>query len=207
MRFPSAKARSTRSEPDRGGRGRSARQGRRAQSEPQPVEKPFPRRLGRGGTDHRVEQRYRRVARGPVPAVARRQLLRHHPRAGVRAQQQPTGGSSYHPPDCFQVLGIRPVKGRKFTPSDLQSEFAPSESAERGRRPNSPSRSGSSRIFLVLRASIEPSALAAQARRELEQIDASLPVFSVRTMDEVIGDYAFSGFCTPAQRFGPLCRI
>jgi hypothetical protein len=60
---------------------------------------------------------------------------------------------------------------------------------------------------LVLRASIEPSALAAQARRELEQIDASLPVFSVRTMDEVIGDYAFSGFCTPAQRFGPLCRI
>ena len=49
---------------------------------------------------------------------------------------------------------------------------------------------GDSRFFLVLRASIEPSGLTAQVRRELEQLDVSLPLFSVRTMDEVIAENA-----------------
>jgi predicted permease len=49
---------------------------------------------------------------------------------------------------------------------------------------------GDSGLFLVLHTSREPSSLTPEVRRALSQIDASLPLFSVRTMDEVIGENA-----------------
>jgi putative ABC transport system permease protein len=44
---------------------------------------------------------------------------------------------------------------------------------------------GSSRQFLVLHTSMPPSSVTGQVRSALGQIDASLPLFSVRSMDEV----------------------
>ena len=49
---------------------------------------------------------------------------------------------------------------------------------------------GNSRVFLVLHTSLPPDSLAAPARQLLAQVDSSLPLFSVRTMDEVIGEQA-----------------
>jgi putative ABC transport system permease protein len=49
---------------------------------------------------------------------------------------------------------------------------------------------GMSRFFVVLHSSMPPSSLTAGARQTLAQLDASLPLFNVRTMDEVIGDGA-----------------
>jgi putative ABC transport system permease protein len=49
---------------------------------------------------------------------------------------------------------------------------------------------GDSRLFLVVHTSREPSSLTPDVRRALSQIDASLPLFSVRTMDEVIAENA-----------------
>jgi putative ABC transport system permease protein len=49
---------------------------------------------------------------------------------------------------------------------------------------------GGSRLFLVLHTSLPPSSLTPQVRRALAQIDSSLPLFSVRTMDQVIADNA-----------------
>ena len=49
---------------------------------------------------------------------------------------------------------------------------------------------GGSRLFLVLHTSLPPSSLTSQVRRVLGQIDSSLPLFSVRTMDQVIADNA-----------------
>ncbi len=49
---------------------------------------------------------------------------------------------------------------------------------------------GNSRVFLVLHTSLPPESLASQARQLLAQVDSSLPLFSVRTMDEVIGEQA-----------------
>ncbi len=161
-------------------------------------------------------------------------------------------------PDYFALLGVRLIRGRIFTPADLQAVQATNERIrpfrESGTRPTPEQLSsivfptvineamvrafwpnqdpvgqmfsqggihgpwrqvigvvsdvrqrglanrpvpeahdvfdGSSGFFLVLRASIEPSAVTAQVRRELERLDATLPLFSVRTMDEVIDDNA-----------------
>ena len=49
---------------------------------------------------------------------------------------------------------------------------------------------GDSGVFLVLHTSLPPAAMTAPVRRVLSQIDSSLPLFSVRTMDEVIGEQA-----------------
>ena len=49
---------------------------------------------------------------------------------------------------------------------------------------------GGSRLFLVLHTSLPPSSLTPQVRRVLGQIDSSLPLFSVRTMDQVVADNA-----------------
>jgi putative ABC transport system permease protein len=46
------------------------------------------------------------------------------------------------------------------------------------------------RLFLVLHTSRAPSSLTAEVRRALSRIDSTLPLFSVRTMDEVIADNA-----------------
>jgi predicted permease len=46
----------------------------------------------------------------------------------------------------------------------------------------------SSRFFLVLHATVPPSSLTAEVRRRLRGLDAALPLFSVRTMDDVIAD-------------------
>ena len=49
---------------------------------------------------------------------------------------------------------------------------------------------GDSRLFLVLHTSRQPSSLTPEARDALGQIDPSLPLFSVRTMNQVIGENA-----------------
>jgi predicted permease len=49
---------------------------------------------------------------------------------------------------------------------------------------------GSSRQFLILHGSAPPSSLTAQVRRALRQIDSSLPLYSVRPMDEVVAGQA-----------------
>ena len=49
---------------------------------------------------------------------------------------------------------------------------------------------GDERLFLVLHTSRAPSSLTPQVRSALAQIDPSLPLFSVRTMDQVIGEHA-----------------
>jgi len=49
---------------------------------------------------------------------------------------------------------------------------------------------GDSRAFIVLHTALPPSSLAAPVRRTLAQLDSNLPLFEVRTMDEVIGEQA-----------------
>ena len=49
---------------------------------------------------------------------------------------------------------------------------------------------GDSGFYLILRTRLRPSALTADVRRRLAQLDPSLPLFSVRTMDQVIDDDA-----------------
>jgi len=49
---------------------------------------------------------------------------------------------------------------------------------------------GDSRMFLVLHTALPPSSLTPLVRRTLAQLDSNLPLFSVRTMDEVIGGQA-----------------
>ena len=49
---------------------------------------------------------------------------------------------------------------------------------------------GDPRLFLILHTSMEPAGVTASVRRELAKLDASLPLFSVRTMDEVVADNA-----------------
>jgi putative ABC transport system permease protein len=49
---------------------------------------------------------------------------------------------------------------------------------------------GGSRQFLVLHTSAPPSSVTAQVRRVLAQIDPALPLYSVRTMDEVVAGQA-----------------
>jgi len=49
---------------------------------------------------------------------------------------------------------------------------------------------GDSRVFLVLHTSLPPSSPTTPVRRTLAQLDSNLPLFSVRTMDEVIGGQA-----------------
>jgi ABC-type antimicrobial peptide transport system permease subunit len=49
---------------------------------------------------------------------------------------------------------------------------------------------GDSGVFLVLHTSLPPASLTSEVRRVLGGIDPTLPLFSVRTMDEVIGEQA-----------------
>jgi putative ABC transport system permease protein len=49
---------------------------------------------------------------------------------------------------------------------------------------------GSNRFFLVLHTARQPLSLTPDVRRVLAQLDSSLPLFSVRTMDQVIGENA-----------------
>jgi len=49
---------------------------------------------------------------------------------------------------------------------------------------------GDARLFVVLHTSRQPLSLTPEVRRALTQTDASLPLFSVRTMDQVIGENA-----------------
>jgi ABC-type antimicrobial peptide transport system permease subunit len=49
---------------------------------------------------------------------------------------------------------------------------------------------GDSRFFLVLHTSLDPASLTGAVRQALGTIDSTLPLFSVRTMDEVIADNA-----------------
>jgi putative ABC transport system permease protein len=49
---------------------------------------------------------------------------------------------------------------------------------------------GGSRQFLVLHTSLPPSSVTAQVRRALGELDASLPLYSVRSMDEVVAEHA-----------------
>ena len=49
---------------------------------------------------------------------------------------------------------------------------------------------GGSRLFLVLHTSLPPSSVTAEVRRALGQIDSTLPLYSVRSMDEVVGEQA-----------------
>jgi putative ABC transport system permease protein len=49
---------------------------------------------------------------------------------------------------------------------------------------------GDSRFFLVLHTPLQPASLTGEVRRALAGIDPGLPLFSVRTMDDVIADSA-----------------
>jgi putative ABC transport system permease protein len=49
---------------------------------------------------------------------------------------------------------------------------------------------GRSRQFLVVHTALPISAVTAQARRALAQVDASLPLYSIRSMDEVVAGQA-----------------
>ena len=49
---------------------------------------------------------------------------------------------------------------------------------------------GDSRLFLVLHTSMPPASLTPQVRRVLSQIDSTLPLYSVRSMDEVAASQA-----------------
>jgi ABC-type antimicrobial peptide transport system permease subunit len=49
---------------------------------------------------------------------------------------------------------------------------------------------GGSRLFLVLHTSLPPSSVTAEVRRALGQIDSALPLYSVRSMDQVVGEQA-----------------
>jgi putative ABC transport system permease protein len=49
---------------------------------------------------------------------------------------------------------------------------------------------GPTRRYLVLHTSLPPSGLTPAARRALARLDSGLPLFSIRTMDEVIADQA-----------------
>jgi putative ABC transport system permease protein len=49
---------------------------------------------------------------------------------------------------------------------------------------------GGHRLFLVLHTSLPPLSVTAQVRRALGQIDSTLPLYSVRTMDEVVAGQA-----------------
>ncbi len=49
---------------------------------------------------------------------------------------------------------------------------------------------GGSRQFLILHTSLPPSSVAAQVRRALGRIDSTLPLYKVRSMDEVVADQA-----------------
>jgi len=49
---------------------------------------------------------------------------------------------------------------------------------------------GDSRLFLVLHTSMPPASLTPQVRRALSQIDSTLPLYSVRSMDEVAASQA-----------------
>jgi putative ABC transport system permease protein len=161
-------------------------------------------------------------------------------------------------PGYFRAMGIRLLKGRLFTPADVQGALAMRERArplfEGGTRP-SPDQTnalifpvvinesmlrafwpnenplgqmfsnggtsgpwrqvigvvsdvrqwglthkpvpeaydvsaGDSRFFLVLHTSLKPASLTGEVRQALSRIDPSLPLFSVRTMDDVIAENA-----------------
>ncbi|MGO9232442.1 MAG: ADOP family duplicated permease [Bryobacteraceae bacterium] len=49
---------------------------------------------------------------------------------------------------------------------------------------------GGRHLFLILHTSLPPLSVTAQVRRALAQIDQALPLYSVRTMDEVVADQA-----------------
>jgi putative ABC transport system permease protein len=49
---------------------------------------------------------------------------------------------------------------------------------------------GGNHVLLVLHTSLPPGSLTTPARRVLRQIDSSLPLFSVRSMDQVIDEHA-----------------
>ena len=49
---------------------------------------------------------------------------------------------------------------------------------------------GSSRLFVVLHTSLPVSSVTAQVRRALAQVDPSLPLYSIRSMDEVVAGQA-----------------
>jgi putative ABC transport system permease protein len=49
---------------------------------------------------------------------------------------------------------------------------------------------GGNRLFLALRTSLPPAGLTAEVRRTVAGFDSGLPLFSVRTMDEVVAEHA-----------------
>jgi ABC-type antimicrobial peptide transport system permease subunit len=49
---------------------------------------------------------------------------------------------------------------------------------------------GDSRVFVVVHTSLPPDSLVPQIRQAVAQIDPDLPLFSIRTMDQVIADQA-----------------
>ena len=49
---------------------------------------------------------------------------------------------------------------------------------------------GDSRLYLVLHTSLPPSSLTPEVRSVLAQLDPSLPLYSVRTMDQIVAEHA-----------------
>ncbi len=76
-----------------------------------------------------------------------------------------------------QVIGVvGDVRERGLTERPVPEAYSPFD--------------GDSRVFLVLHTSLPPESLDGSGAAELAEVDSSLPLFSVRTMDEVIGEQA-----------------
>jgi putative ABC transport system permease protein len=58
------------------------------------------------------------------------------------------------------------------------------------------------RMFLIARTSVPPSTLAGDFRRQVQQIDAGLPVYDIRTLDDRIAETRLS-----TSLFGAMCSV
>jgi hypothetical protein len=111
-------------------------------------------------------------------------------------------------PEYFRALGVRLVQGRLFTAADIEKALAydstlvpifqsgvVSDVRERGLTEKAVPEAyepftGGPRQLLVLHAPLPPSTLTAEARGALAKVDAGLPLYNARTMDEVVAGQA-----------------
>ncbi len=114
---------------------------------------------------------------GAVYPVVINQRLAHEFWPNQDAIGQFYSGDGEHGP-WYQVVG---VVGDVKQGGLAQRRAAPE---------NYPAYDGDSSLFLVLHTTVAPESVVSGVRHELAQMDSSLPLFEVRTMDEVIAQHA-----------------